>query len=209
MKTLENYFFIGTILFPRNKCILTVIFDLQDVESMSTTSVNINRPSRITTRYFYKTVFSRILPLKSKIHINVIPSPGFKLVVLIDFLDDSWVFLNVFLNGHNIKRVHLCSKSKIMKIKNITSHDQSSAASDLDHCQFKMPGKCKFLNKWLEQPQYHAWLRNSPDIHKAHCKSCNKSFDISSLGESALQSHMKGIFISLFLPCVKGSERGS
>jgi hypothetical protein len=24
-----------------------------------------------------------------------------------------------------------------------------------------MPGKCKFLNKWLEQPQYHAWLRNS------------------------------------------------
>jgi hypothetical protein len=23
-----------------------------------------------------------------------------------------------------------------------------------------MPGKCKFLNKWLEQPQYHAWLRN-------------------------------------------------
>jgi hypothetical protein len=43
-----------------------------------------------------------------------------------------------------------------------------------------MPGKCKFLNKWLEQPQYHAWLRNSPDIHKAHCKCCNKSFDISS-----------------------------
>ena len=72
-----------------------------------------------------------------------------------------------------------------------------------------MPGKCKFLNKWLEQPQYHAWLRNSPDIHKAHCKCCNKSFDVSSMGESALQSHMKGIFISLFLPCVKGSERGS
>jgi hypothetical protein len=33
-------------------------------------------------------------------------------------------------------------------------------------------------------------------------------FDISSMGESALQSHMKGIFISLFLPCVKVSERG-
>jgi hypothetical protein len=28
-------------------------------------------------------------------------------------------------------------------------------------------------------------------------------FDISSMGESALQSHMKGIFISLFLQCVK------
>ena len=40
-------------------------------------------------------------------------------------------------------------------------HDQPSVVSDLDHCQFKMPGKCKFLNKWLEQPQYHAWLRNS------------------------------------------------
>ena len=63
-------------------------------------------------------MFSGILPLKSKIRINVIPSPGFKLVVLIGFRDDSLVFLNVFLNGHNIKRVHLCSKLKIMKIKN-------------------------------------------------------------------------------------------
>jgi hypothetical protein len=43
-------------------------------------------------------VFSGILPLKSKIRINVIPSPGFKLVVLIGFRDDSWVFLNVFLS---------------------------------------------------------------------------------------------------------------
>ena len=36
---------------------LTVIVNLQDVESMSTTSVtrgNINRPSRITTRYLWK-----------------------------------------------------------------------------------------------------------------------------------------------------------
>jgi hypothetical protein len=66
-----------------------------------------------------------------------------------------------------------------------------------------MPGKCKFLNKWLEQPQYHAWLRNSPDIHKPHCKCCNKSFDISSMGELALQSHMKGIFIFLFLQPIK------
>ena len=100
---------------------LTVIFDFQDVESMSTTSVthgNINRPSRITTRYLWKiAVFSGILPLKYKIRINVIPSPGFKLVVLIGFRDDSWVFLNVFLNGYNIKRVHLYSKLKIMKIK--------------------------------------------------------------------------------------------
>ena len=63
-------------------------------------------------------MFSLILPLKSKIRINVIPSPGFKLVVLIGFRDDSWVFLNVFLNGYNIKRVHLCSKLRIMKIKN-------------------------------------------------------------------------------------------
>ena len=85
---------------------------IQDVESMSTTSVtrgNINRPSGITTCYFYKTVFSGILPLKSKIRINVIPSPGFKIVVLIGFCDDSLVFLNIFLNGHNIKRVRLCS----------------------------------------------------------------------------------------------------
>jgi hypothetical protein len=100
-----------------------------------------------------------MLPLKSKIRLNVIPSPGFKLVVLVGFRDDSCAFLNVFLNGHNIKRVHLCSRLKIIKIKN---HNIAwSAVSDLDHCQFKMPGKCKFLNKWLEQPQYHAWLRNS------------------------------------------------
>ena len=39
IKVLENYFFIWTILFPWNKCMLTVIFDLQDVESMSTTSL--------------------------------------------------------------------------------------------------------------------------------------------------------------------------
>ena len=40
-----------------NKCMLTVIFDLQDVESMSTTSVtygNINRPSHITMCYLWK-----------------------------------------------------------------------------------------------------------------------------------------------------------
>jgi hypothetical protein len=59
------------------------------------------------------------------------PSPGFKLVVLICSHDDSWVFLNVFLNGHNIKHVHLCSKLKIMKIKN----HNVGIASDLDHCQ--------------------------------------------------------------------------
>jgi hypothetical protein len=97
---------------------LTVIFDLQDVESMSIDLPVSLRAICGKSRYFYKTVFSGILPLKSKIRINVIPSPGFKLVVLIGFRDDSWVFLNVFLNGHNIKRVHLCSKLKIMKIKN-------------------------------------------------------------------------------------------
>jgi hypothetical protein len=51
------------------------------------------------SRYFYKKVFSGMLPLKSKIRLNVIPSPGFKLVVLFGFCEDSWVFLNVFLNG--------------------------------------------------------------------------------------------------------------
>jgi hypothetical protein len=42
-----------------------------------------------------------------------------------------------------------------------------------------MLGKCKFLNTWLEQPQYHAWLKNSPDIHKAHFKCCNKILTFS------------------------------
>jgi hypothetical protein len=46
-----------------------------------------------------------------------------------------------------------------------------------------MLGKSKFLNKWLEQPQYHAWLRNSPDIHKAHCthESSRKPIKTTSL----------------------------
>ena len=89
---------------------LTVIFDLQDVESMSIDLPVSLRAICGKSCYFYKTVFSGILPLKSKIRINVIPSPVFKLVVLFGLRDDSWVFLNVFLNGHNIKRVHLCSK---------------------------------------------------------------------------------------------------
>ena len=76
---------------------LTVIFDLQDVESMSIDLPVSLRAICGKSCYFYKTVFSGI-------------SPVFKLVVLFGLRDDSWVFLNVFLNGHNIKRVHLCSK---------------------------------------------------------------------------------------------------
>jgi hypothetical protein len=104
LKTLENYFFIWTVLFPRNKCMLTVIFDLQDIESMSTTSVtrgNINRPSRRPYHYvlfvenhaiFIKQCFQEFYRSNQK-------SPGFKLVVLIGFRDDSWISWTYFLMG--------------------------------------------------------------------------------------------------------------
>jgi hypothetical protein len=83
---------------------LTVIFDLQDVESMSTTSVtrgNINRPSCRPYHYvlfvenhaiFIKQCIQEFYRSNQKYAlINVIPSPGFKLVVLIGFRDDSWI----------------------------------------------------------------------------------------------------------------------
>jgi hypothetical protein len=98
-------------------------------------------------------------------------------IFIIFYLEHKWTRLmlcplrNTFRKTHESSRKPIKTTSLKPGDKIITSHDQPSVASDLDHyCQFKMPGKCKFLNKWLEQPQYHAWLRNSPDIHKAHCK---------------------------------------
>ena len=55
-----------------------------------------------------------------------------------------------------------------------------------------MPGKCKFKDVWLESGAYKEWLLcDSKDEHKARCRFCAKTFDISSMGEAALRSHMK------------------
>ena len=55
-----------------------------------------------------------------------------------------------------------------------------------------MPGKCKFKDAWLENEAYKDWLlRDSKDEHKARCSLCTKTFEIASMGESALRSHVK------------------
>ena len=55
-----------------------------------------------------------------------------------------------------------------------------------------MPGKCTFNLKWLAREEYN-WVRqvkgNSP---KALCFVCNKIITLTTMGESALRSHMVG-----------------
>jgi len=54
------------------------------------------------------------------------------------------------------------------------------------------PGKCKFKDAWLENEAYKDWLLcDSKDEHKARCSLCTKTFEIASMGESALRSHVK------------------
>nr|XP_055033836.1 uncharacterized protein LOC129422133 [Misgurnus anguillicaudatus] len=56
-----------------------------------------------------------------------------------------------------------------------------------------MPGKCKFNPAWLEKEVYKNWLLEDPkSVHRAQCKICSKSLEISNMGESALKSHMQG-----------------
>lgn len=53
-------------------------------------------------------------------------------------------------------------------------------------------GKCIFNSKWLKNDSYKGWLKCTEDKHKALCTVCNRSIDVSAMGESALKSHMKG-----------------
>ena len=54
-------------------------------------------------------------------------------------------------------------------------------------------GKCFFSNLWLQKSPYKEWLREvKGDKHKARCIVCMKDVDISSMGGSALTSHLKG-----------------
>ncbi|KAH9381460.1 hypothetical protein HPB48_016973 [Haemaphysalis longicornis] len=55
-----------------------------------------------------------------------------------------------------------------------------------------MPGKSKFQTTWLHHDDYKQWI--APDTtspHRAKCKLCCKTFDVTAMGESALKSHMK------------------
>ena len=55
-----------------------------------------------------------------------------------------------------------------------------------------MPGKCKFNENWISNVVYKDWVLRDVSQHKARCRVCQKSFDISNMGEAALKSHMKG-----------------
>lgn len=56
-----------------------------------------------------------------------------------------------------------------------------------------MPGKCVFNESWITHSAYKNWIvKDRSSIHKARCKLCQKSFDISNMGESGLKSHLSG-----------------
>ena len=56
----------------------------------------------------------------------------------------------------------------------------------------KMPGKCSFNHKWLTMKEYK-WVRQvKGDSKKAICIVCNKTITLTTMGESALRSHMAG-----------------
>ena len=47
-----------------------------------------------------------------------------------------------------------------------------------------------FRNDWLSNPDFKNWLK-SKHSRAAFCVKCNKSIELSNMGEQALRSHMK------------------
>ena len=56
----------------------------------------------------------------------------------------------------------------------------------------KKKGKCIFSDNWLVDDLLTEWREKSDSKWKAHSKFCRKDFDISSMGVSALTSHIAG-----------------
>ena len=53
-------------------------------------------------------------------------------------------------------------------------------------------GKCVFNAAWTEHKVYSKWIApRDGDKTYAKCTLCDKSFDVSNMGEAALKSHMK------------------
>ena len=63
-------------------------------------------------------------------------------------------------------------------------------ASDVLICE-TMPGKSKFQPTWLHHDYKHWIAPDSTNPHRAKCKLCGKTFDVTAMGESALKSLMK------------------
>ena len=60
-------------------------------------------------------------------------------------------------------------------------------------CRKGMPKwKSNFNPNWLHNPEFSTWLVHRDDS-SAHCKLCEKTFSITTLGISALRSHAKGV----------------
>ena len=55
-----------------------------------------------------------------------------------------------------------------------------------------MPGNCHLREKWLGEDQFRNRLKRGQSNTTAYCNVCKKSFDISSMGRTALRSHLKG-----------------
>ncbi len=53
-------------------------------------------------------------------------------------------------------------------------------------------GNCVFIGKWLTHPELKPWIQRDKDQHRAFCKFCNRSVDVSTKGHSALKSYMTG-----------------
>ena len=65
----------------------------------------------------------------------------------------------------------------------------SEAGSTLD--SDIMP--CVFKEKWLKNVKFNKWIARDKDCTRAYCTVCHRSVDLSTMGTSALRSHMKGI----------------
>ena len=53
-------------------------------------------------------------------------------------------------------------------------------------------GRSTFQDDWLVKPEYKNWLEKKSDSTIAFCKICKSSISLSSMGNQALVSHMKG-----------------
>ena len=67
----------------------------------------------------------------------------------------------------------------------------------LVHMEFVMEskgrkGQCLYNKKWEHDSQYKAWVSAyKADKRKALCHWCDRTIDVSSMGESALKSHSR------------------
>ena len=52
---------------------------------------------------------------------------------------------------------------------------------------------CQFKKEWREKKEYKDWIKEIPENPtKAYCKLCNKTIELSNMGQTGLTSHMKG-----------------